>query len=120
MDLCQDVMINALPGLQKFEGRSSFSVWLFSIARSRCRGEVRRPEPIVEAEFDMELFRDNLQMTTASPAEKRPSPGPMHAGSRGRLIDSEWRRPGGKAWLYKRGLASFRFCQVNAHRVSKQ
>ena len=59
MDLCQDVMISALRGLPKFEGRAPFSAWLFTITRNRCHSAVRRQDPIVDAEIDMELFRDD-------------------------------------------------------------
>jgi RNA polymerase sigma-70 factor (ECF subfamily) len=59
MDLSQDVMINVLRGLPRFESRSSFSTWLFTITQNRCRSAVRRKEPIIDAEIDMELFKDS-------------------------------------------------------------
>ena len=59
LDLCQDVMVKALSGLQNFEGRSQFSSWLLAISRNHCRSALRRPEPIVDAEFDLDLFRSN-------------------------------------------------------------
>jgi RNA polymerase sigma-70 factor (ECF subfamily) len=75
MDLCQDVMISALGGLPNFEGRAPFSAWLFKIARNRCHSAVRRQEPIVDAEIDMELFRDEspdpAQRVEQAQAEER-------------------------------------------------
>ena len=59
LDLCQDVMIKALRGLPSFEGRSRFSSWLLVIARNHCRSAVRRPEPVVDAAFDLDLFQSN-------------------------------------------------------------
>ncbi len=59
MDLSQDVMINVLRGLPRFESRSSFSTWLFTITQNRCRSAVRKKEPIVDADIDMELFKDS-------------------------------------------------------------
>jgi RNA polymerase sigma-70 factor (ECF subfamily) len=41
-DLAQDVLLNAYRNLSAFAGRSSFSSWLFSIARNRCISEMRR------------------------------------------------------------------------------
>ena len=58
MDLCQDVLIDALRGLPRFEGRSDLSLWLFVITRNRCRSALRRREPVVDAEFDMEFLGD--------------------------------------------------------------
>ncbi len=42
LDLAQEVMINAFKGLEKFDRRSRFSSWLFSIARNRCLTAVCR------------------------------------------------------------------------------
>ncbi len=58
MDLCQNVMIDVLRGLPGFAGRSGFSLWIFAITRNRCLSEIRRPEPVVDAEFDLDLFHD--------------------------------------------------------------
>jgi RNA polymerase sigma-70 factor (ECF subfamily) len=42
LDLSQDVLMHAWQSLESFEGRSTFSSWLFAIARNRCLNEVRR------------------------------------------------------------------------------
>ncbi len=55
LDLAQDVFIRALRGLASFEGRSSFSLWLFAIARNRCLSAVRRPEPVDDVDLE-DLF----------------------------------------------------------------
>jgi RNA polymerase sigma-70 factor (ECF subfamily) len=58
MDLSQDVLMDALRGLPTFEGRSDLSLWLFVITRNRCRSALRRREPVVDNEFDVEYLSD--------------------------------------------------------------
>ena len=58
MDLSQEVLMNALRGLVRLEQRDRFAPWLFTIAHNRCRTELRRSEPVLDADIDMDLFRD--------------------------------------------------------------
>jgi RNA polymerase sigma-70 factor (ECF subfamily) len=48
MDLAQEVLIGAYRKLDSFDGRSSFSSWLFAITRNRCLNALRRP-PLFDA-----------------------------------------------------------------------
>ena len=41
-DLTQDIFIKAYESLDKFENRSSFYTWLYSIAINKCRDEIRK------------------------------------------------------------------------------
>jgi RNA polymerase sigma-70 factor (ECF subfamily) len=41
-DLTQDIFIKAYESLDKFENRSSFYTWLYSIAVNKCRDEIRK------------------------------------------------------------------------------
>lgn len=52
LDLAQEVFVRVWRGLARFEGRSSFSLWVFAITRNCCRSAVRRPEPIIDADVD--------------------------------------------------------------------
>ena len=58
MDLSQEVLMNALRGLERLERRDRFAPWLFTIVHNRCRSELRRSDPVLDADIDMELFRD--------------------------------------------------------------
>ena len=42
LDLSQEVFLGAYQNLSTFAGRSSFSSWLFAIARNRCVSAIRR------------------------------------------------------------------------------
>ncbi len=44
LDLSQDVLLSAYRKLHTFDGRASFSSWLFAIARNRCLNSLRRPD----------------------------------------------------------------------------
>ncbi len=44
LDLSQDVLLSAYRKLHTFDGRASFSSWLFAIARNRCLNALRRPD----------------------------------------------------------------------------
>ncbi len=57
-DLAQDVMLNAYRALPAFAGESSFSTWLYVIARNRCGRAMRR----------MSLVRDEAQEPDALPS----------------------------------------------------
>lgn len=50
--IAQDVFLSAYRSLASFDPkRSTFSTWLFTIARNRCRNELARRRPVVGAEF---------------------------------------------------------------------
>ncbi len=44
LDMSQDVLLSAYRKLLTFDGRSSFSSWLFAITRNRCLNTLRRPD----------------------------------------------------------------------------
>lgn len=69
-DVVQEVFIKVLRGLPSFEGRSAFSTWTFSIARTTCidmmRSARRRPvspDPIAEVPVPDETGRVDLQVS---------------------------------------------------------
>src|SRR5687767_15333181 len=41
LDMAQDVLLAAYQRMGEFQGRASFSSWLFVIARNRCFNELR-------------------------------------------------------------------------------
>jgi RNA polymerase sigma-70 factor (ECF subfamily) len=41
LDMAQDVLLSAYQRMGEFEGRATFSSWLFVIARNRCLNEMR-------------------------------------------------------------------------------
>lgn len=49
-DIAQEVFVKAFQNISKFDGRASFSTWLFKIASNLCidkaRRHQRRPEPV--------------------------------------------------------------------------
>jgi RNA polymerase sigma-70 factor (ECF subfamily) len=51
-DLAQDVMVKAILGFGRFQGRSSFRTWLLAIAANLYRDELRRRRPLRLAEED--------------------------------------------------------------------
>ena len=42
LDLAQDVMLKAFCNIEAFEGKSTFSTWLFSITRNHCLSVISR------------------------------------------------------------------------------
>jgi len=52
LDLAQETLMAAFQALPKFEGRSEFSSWLFSIARYRCISAIRLPRLTVDDDCD--------------------------------------------------------------------
>jgi RNA polymerase sigma-70 factor (ECF subfamily) len=66
MDLSQDILIAAYEALPRFERRSPFSAWLFTIARNRCLRAVRRPGWIRDEDVDLSQLRD-----PATPEDQR-------------------------------------------------
>jgi len=59
MDLSQEVFLGAYQGLKTFGERSSFSSWLFAIARNRCISAMRKTSPLESADGDPDLLRDH-------------------------------------------------------------
>jgi RNA polymerase sigma-70 factor, ECF subfamily len=56
LDLAQETLLAAYQALPKFEGRSEFSSWLFSIARYRCISAIRLPRLTVDDGCDPDGF----------------------------------------------------------------
>ena len=52
LDLSQDVLMLAYRALDRFDGRSSLSTWLFVITRNRCLTELARPSLLCDPEID--------------------------------------------------------------------
>src|SRR5690554_3754500 len=41
-DVCQEIMLKVLYGLKKFEGKSKFKTWLYSITYNECTTQYRK------------------------------------------------------------------------------
>uniref|UniRef100_A0A832I831 RNA polymerase sigma factor n=1 Tax=Eiseniibacteriota bacterium TaxID=2212470 RepID=A0A832I831_UNCEI len=52
LDLAQETLASAWRALPRFEGRSSFTSWLFVIARNRCLNAVSAPALLRDEEAD--------------------------------------------------------------------
>ncbi len=52
LDLSQEVLLSAYRALDRFDGRSSVSTWLFAIARNRSINELARPHLLCDPEAD--------------------------------------------------------------------
>jgi RNA polymerase sigma-70 factor (ECF subfamily) len=52
LDMAQDVLLAAYQRMHEFEGRASFSSWLFVIARNRCLNEMRNDSRREVADLD--------------------------------------------------------------------
>jgi RNA polymerase sigma-70 factor (ECF subfamily) len=52
LDMAQDVLLAAYQRLGEFQGRASFSSWLFVIARNRCLNEMRNDARRDAADLD--------------------------------------------------------------------
>lgn len=55
LDLTQDVLASAWQALGRFEGRSKFSSWLFSVTRHRCIDASRRVDILADGEMAEEI-----------------------------------------------------------------
>ena len=55
LDLSQDVLTTVWQKIGSFEGRSSFSSWLFAVTRNRCIDATRRVGPAVDDIDEMDL-----------------------------------------------------------------
>jgi RNA polymerase sigma factor (sigma-70 family) len=58
MDLSQDILMTAYEALPRFQRRSPFSAWLFTIARNRCLRAVRRPSWMRDEDADVSQLLD--------------------------------------------------------------
>ena len=52
LDMAQDVLLSAYQRMDEFQGRASFSSWLFVIARNRCLNEMRNDSRRENADLD--------------------------------------------------------------------
>lgn len=55
-DMAHDVMIKAFVKLSTFEGKSSFSTWLFQITYAHCIDYLRNQKKMIEETIDDEKF----------------------------------------------------------------
>ncbi len=61
-DVCQQVMLRAWQAIDRFEGRSAFRTWLYSIAENQCRSfAVKRMRYIQTEHIEklVDLYREN-------------------------------------------------------------
>ncbi len=56
LDLAQDALVSAFRGLDKFEGRSRYSTWIFAIARNRCYRALRPASMLRDDETDVDAI----------------------------------------------------------------
>jgi RNA polymerase sigma-70 factor (ECF subfamily) len=56
LDMSQDVLLAAYERMSGFEGRATFSSWLFVIARNRCLNEMRND--VRREDMEMDSFED--------------------------------------------------------------
>ena len=64
-DLTQDVFLRVVRGLERFEGRSQFSTWLFRIAMNTVRSHFAKRTRFVQSDNELLEFTTG---STASPA----------------------------------------------------
>jgi RNA polymerase sigma-70 factor (ECF subfamily) len=58
LDTAQEVLISAYRGLDGYRDEHRFGAWLFTIARNRCRGELRRRRVPLAGEAVLALVAD--------------------------------------------------------------
>ena len=63
-DVLQNTFMKALQSIEKFEGRSSISTWLYRIAVNEALMSLRRQKPTVSVAMDYEDDEDELQHPT--------------------------------------------------------
>jgi RNA polymerase sigma-70 factor (ECF subfamily) len=61
LDLAQEVLIRAYRKLHTFQWRTGFAAWLFTLARNRCRSELRRRRPKLEQDVDPDTIADGRE-----------------------------------------------------------
>lgn len=63
-DVLQNTFMKALQSIEKFEGRSSLSTWLYRIAVNEALMSLRRQKPTISVAMDYEDDQDELQHPT--------------------------------------------------------
>ena len=66
-DVCQEIMLKVLYGLKKFEGKSKFKTWLYSITYNECTTQYRK-------EMRRRRLADALSLNPLEEAEEQPTP----------------------------------------------
>jgi len=61
-DIAQDVLISAYQALGSFEGRCLYSSWLFTIMRHRCFRALRRADPVLDEEVEVDGLADDARL----------------------------------------------------------
>ena len=57
-DLAQEVFIKLYRNISKFEGRSSFSTWIYQIAGNTCKDFLRKAKNKTEFSLEEEIFNE--------------------------------------------------------------
>jgi RNA polymerase sigma-70 factor (ECF subfamily) len=63
-DVLQNTFMKALQSIEKFEGRSSISTWLYRVAVNEALMSLRRQKPTISVAMDYEDDDDELQHPT--------------------------------------------------------
>jgi len=63
-DVLQNTFMKALQSIEKFEGRSSISTWLYRVAVNEALMALRRQKPTISVAMDYEDDEDELQHPT--------------------------------------------------------
>jgi len=75
MDLAQDVLVSAYRALARFEARSRYSTWIYTIARNRCHRALRRPSLVRDEDTEVDQLvagdPDPLERYTREESEER-------------------------------------------------
>lgn len=66
-DVCQEIMLKVLYGLKKFEGKSKFKTWLYSIAYNECTTQYRK-------EARKKRLLDALSLNPLAEDDEQPAP----------------------------------------------
>jgi len=61
-DIAQEVLISAYQALGSFEGRCLYSSWLFTIMRHRCFRALRRADPVLDEEVEVDGLADEARL----------------------------------------------------------
>lgn len=60
-DIAQEVLVDAYRALAKFEGRSTYSTWLFTIMRNRCFRALRRGGLTLDDQIEIDGLADDAK-----------------------------------------------------------
>ena len=66
-DVCQEIMLKVLYGLKKFQGKSKFKTWLYSIAYNECTTQYRK-------EARKKRLLDALSLNPLAEDDEQPAP----------------------------------------------